>query len=341
MPDRNAHILEQLTPGKVWVVVGSSPSAPEWIDAALAAAGPGAVRVTANAGVELFLGGDRGPLHLYWLSDFKACELFGCHLPAVRNLGGKVATLRRNPFGLEARGLGQADMLLDLREQHGRLEHHYQNEGAWCHPTLSGLILLQLALRCRARRVFLVGMEGYRSRPGNLVIDTFDGRLGKDGSEAHLRSRIQPFVQSAVSECPDTEFVFCGLPNYPLSMRGRLHASGMGVGNVLMPTAPDALASLAAHWAAEPPVAADALPVFPPPTTINEDSIVAIKNEPAVQVEITRNIMDAETGVVRAAGDRISLTRSQIKAQDLVKGRDYSPTPANAVTDRAMKSPGR
>jgi hypothetical protein len=335
MPDRNAHIIQQFTPGKPWVVLGSSPSAPAWLDPALVAAGPGAVVVTANAGVKLLLDWQQ-PFHVYWLSDWKACELFGPLIPLARAAGAKIATLRRSQFGLESRGLGQADMLLDLHEHDDQAEPAYRPAGAWCHPTLSGLILLQLALRCQARRVFLVGMEGYRSRPGHLVIDSFDGRLGKDGSEAHLKNSIRPFVQSAINECPGTEFVFCGLPNYPLSMRGRMHATGMGVGNVLMPTSPAALSNLAAHWAAEPPVAADSLPVFLPHPALNEDSAMAIKNEPAVQIEITRNLMDPETGIARSAGDRISMTRTQLKDQGLVKGRDFT-----LVTDRAIKTPSR
>jgi hypothetical protein len=237
----NEHVTRLFPARATWLIVGGSPSVSGWFGPAVRLCG-GAVRVTSNAGGPLFADA-RQRLDLWWYSDVTAYERWGHRKAEVRQATGcRIVTQRRSEEGLSARGLLDADVLLNFADLNGDREHVRYEPGAWSWPRLSGLILTLLALECRAARLVLLGMEGYQSGPGRHVVDNFDGRIGKDGSAAHVTHWIAPFFNAAIAAHRDTEFLFCGPPTYPIEMRGRgFHPSGMGVGNVAILGSPAAL----------------------------------------------------------------------------------------------------
>jgi len=201
--------------GSTWLVVGSALSAPRYFDQALALAD---VTITCNAGIYLWLTADPPAIPTYyWLSDSQACELFPRCRRFVQKRGSKIITLARSPGGLAIRDLDSADLLLDLPER-PELGPAFIR-GQWIHPVLSGLICLQFALNHGPGKLICVGMNGYKSKPGEATPDTFDGRSGKPNASMHTREWIQPFTQSAVSACPDVKFIFAGKLQYELTGR--------------------------------------------------------------------------------------------------------------------------
>ena len=85
---------------------------------------------------------------------------------------------------------------------------------------LSGLLCLEYVVNHGAKRIHLVGMNGYAGRVGG---DYFDGHETPvntpDKRLRHTREIIEPFVQTVVDACPDVEFVFYGQLNYRVTGR--------------------------------------------------------------------------------------------------------------------------
>ena len=209
---------------KTWLIVGSGLSAPEYFDALVdrlcPVVGPSATTITCNAGIHLFWTREGAPLPptYYWLSDAKACELFGRYARVAQAEGTKIVTARRNESGLDIRGLGNADMLVDLPERGpGFLPF---TPGSYVHARFSGLIITQFALNMGATRVVWCGFDGYRSSPGaGIVQETFDGRTGKPKGHEHTQTWLGPFMQSVIYGCPHATFFFFGKPRYRLTGR--------------------------------------------------------------------------------------------------------------------------
>lgn len=208
---------------RTWMIVGSSPSASAFIDAALAAH-PDATLITANAGIGLLVSAvpTRWPHH-YWLSDHVACVDYARWKRAARAQGTIIYTLDRTPYGLTQRGMQDADVFLQLDEPVDGPAHY--EPGGRTHPRLSGLICLQYAAECLpilagvSHRIVLVGFDGYVSTPDQLQVDNFDGRLGKAAGAEQTRTLIEPFVRTLVAARRDIDFTLYGRPNYPLPDR--------------------------------------------------------------------------------------------------------------------------
>lgn len=208
--------------GNTWAVIGGGPSAPEYFDAALRCAD---TWITCNSGWQLFaahrgqaglyadqlLGGRVLP-HVYYLRDERAWQLHGRAVAFMRDFGVRVVTLQRASASRWAAAIDGRDEVLALATSGAQDDCFVQ--GKWVHPRLSGLFILQYALNHGARRVILVGLDGYASKPKRIVPDGFDGRAGNAGGQELTAQWIRPFTQSCVEARADARFVVCGRPRY-------------------------------------------------------------------------------------------------------------------------------
>lgn len=192
-----------------WIVIGSSPSAPAGLRAALAVA-PDARTITTNRGHLLFEGDDRPDV--YHLHDSVACEEHRQTAVDLAAKGSHMTTLARaSDRALKVRNVDWFDEFLTLvsHTHPGRYQH-----GVYASCGLSGLMILQYALNNGARTVHVVGLEGYADK-GHY----FDGGpdLTQKKGLAFTRDQIGPFVQSCVDACPEVQFTFYGELNYPIA----------------------------------------------------------------------------------------------------------------------------
>lgn len=197
-----------------WVAVGSSPTVPEFLEPAIERAGPGALTIACNAAILRFLIRDRGPDY-YWVSDWVACDRYrDYHEWAQRNRGTEIVTLGRDgPGALEQRGLGNAHHLIDASPPSHTIEWE---RGTYTNARTSGALIVQFAVNRGAKAVHVVGMEGYLSTPGKVVVDTFDGRLGKDNGGFHAKECQTPLFNLIAQKCPDVAFTFYGKQRFPI-----------------------------------------------------------------------------------------------------------------------------
>lgn len=175
-----------------WIVVGSSPGVSE--AHAISGRIPWAKVITTNAG---YLSLARFP-DVYFLSDPVACELHGHDAARMQASGTRLVTLRREPRAIRSRGLEGFDEFFSVS---GPGQDPKFIPGKYAQCALSGLFCLQYALNHGARRIHLVGMEGYTETSHGLNM---------------RRLYCGPFTQSCVDACPNVEFIVYGTLNYPL-----------------------------------------------------------------------------------------------------------------------------
>lgn len=196
---------------KTWLVVGGSPGAPGQL-AALVARYPTSKRITTNSGWKLFH--DSGQrLDAYFLTDTTACATHGPMVRLHLHPNTRTITLRRELTALQKRGVDWFDEFLPSdRPESGKPPAF--RPGAYSQSCgLSGLFCLQYALNHGARRVHLIGMEGY-SGQGNDYWD--DGQTQPKHGE-HTERLIRPFLQSCIDTCPRVHFIAHGELRYPLT----------------------------------------------------------------------------------------------------------------------------
>lgn len=189
--------------GQRWIILGSSPGAGDTyrrVRSELATA----IVATCNNGIK-----DEPSPHVYWLTDPTAVKL---HFDdAVRAKAGgsriasSVASLRLVP---------QFAPLIDDLYLYPTTWLKEWAPGHLCNGRTSGCFLVQLAAIHKASEIHLVGMAGYKSSPNRIVVDYDDGRAGLD-MHAMTMSYYGPMLQSVMDQCPDTQFIFHGRPNYP------------------------------------------------------------------------------------------------------------------------------
>lgn len=88
--------------------------------------------------------------------------------------------------------------------------------GTYCNARFSGLICLMHACNQPADEIHLVGMDGYRTRPGHMAADTWTNACGtpKSDGEQFTQNWIGPMTRRIVEACADVKFVFYGWPHY-------------------------------------------------------------------------------------------------------------------------------
>lgn len=184
-----------------WLALGSSLSA---VKNYLRAKKFADVIATANQGLEIEPYPD-----WYWLTDSIAAKRdFEKAKIAVKN-GTKMITskiaLRYSPF-LES-------IAHKVVEYEGSKSQTWR-PGELVNGRTSGCFLIQMAVNDGADRVLMVGLEGYKSKRGDIQQDYFHG-----GSGVHTHSETMksygPMVQSVIDQSPNVEFHFFGEPNWP------------------------------------------------------------------------------------------------------------------------------
>jgi len=203
------HLAESLLRyEQAWIVAGAGPDAREML-ALARARHPVAQIVTTNEGINLFEPPDRPDA--YFLTDAKACEIYGQKSRDIQARGTRLVTLRRDPQALKMRRVDHCDEFVAISGAHNQFVRNGYTAG------LSGLLCLQYAINQGARQIHLVGMNGYTGQKNG---DYFDGHEpANTGRKRHMHTEtvIQPFTQAAVDECQDIEFVFYGALNYSVA----------------------------------------------------------------------------------------------------------------------------
>lgn len=202
------HLAEALLQWqKTWIVVGSSVNAPRDLRAATIRY-PFAKSIAVNGSFQLFDWSMRPPA-VYFVADHVACNLYGGDTHSMRKQGTKLVTLKRDRGALKTRGVDHFDEFLKSTQSDHFVRGSYADMG------ISGLWALQYAVNSGAKRIVLVGMEGYTGIAANDY--WFHDAVDKPQRAQHTREIIGPFTQSIVSACPDVEFEFWGNLNYRVS----------------------------------------------------------------------------------------------------------------------------
>lgn len=188
-----------------WIIVGSGPGAPEQFAEALDRYGVGAVIATTNSGLNIV-----ADPHVYWISD----------LVAVAQL---VERIKTKPLPAEcevlthARSYSRAHLIrhlvtavypVDLGPRMSWTANQLAN------GRTSGCYLTQIATLQGAKRIVLVGMAGYRSKPGGVHTDYFDGRQGVDRHNVTMAS-YGPVMQSLFDQNLTRQYIFMSPPAWP------------------------------------------------------------------------------------------------------------------------------
>ncbi len=208
------------------LILGSSPSMPTYADEAFEKCG---VVLTTNAGIYECLYQDKWP-YVYGVVEVATPGLFGRYYRSAVRSGTKILTIdlavANDP------GLGrEADIVLDVCEgvspgdriSRKALEGKPFVRGRYVACSATGGYLLQYAMNAHEpREVWLVGMEGYRSTPRAVVVDTFDGRPGNKAGEEWTRKLYAPLLLQVFDAFPETQFVVCGTPTYDLGDRANV-----------------------------------------------------------------------------------------------------------------------
>lgn len=195
--------------GKTWMVLGSSPSMPDFIDFVLHEVGIDIV-ATCNDGIFECLHQGFYP-HFYGMMELDGPKYFGRYYAKAQQHGTKIVTssmaTERNDIQLGV----EPDVVLPVV---GWSDIKVFELGGYVAAGTTGGHLLQLAANSSPREVHLVGMEGYSSTPATQVIETFTGRRGGKHAAKHTSQFYGPLVQQVVFACLDVRFVFYGKMRY-------------------------------------------------------------------------------------------------------------------------------
>lgn len=192
-----------------WVIVGSSPTAPKWLEAVRQNTESPQFAVTNRAHV-LF---PDDPPDIYFIGGEVTGNIRGRYeqfYAAARDIqkrGSHLVSLQRRKEEIKEAGLDFMDeyLLVDV----GRWGKWKFIPGHYSACGFSGLFCLQYAVNHGASIVHCVGMEGY-AKEGHY----FDA--GPDSVYNQTDDVIGPFTQAVIDACPGVEFIFYGELNYPV-----------------------------------------------------------------------------------------------------------------------------
>jgi hypothetical protein len=184
-----------------WLVLGSSVSAPAEYERAKPFAD---VIITSNRGLKIEPNPD-----WYWVSDHVAVDRY---LPLIEPSLGNKTKLVTNDFAVRTRPQLKplADVILNYDYKYNCNWH----PGRYVNARASGGMILQFAANHDADRILMVGMSGYRSRPGHIEVEYFDGELGVIKCQGLMKT-YGPLVQNVIDRSSGITFFFFGKPSYP------------------------------------------------------------------------------------------------------------------------------
>jgi hypothetical protein len=178
---------------ETWAVIGTSPSAARRIGEVPEEA----TTIACNAAIDLFCGTGRR-LDYYLLYDAAACRKWSWPAYRLQDEGTLLVTLKRSDRALADRNLSGFDEFIHAESGHST-DPTFQR-GYYRNLRLSGLYSLAFAVNNGAKRVLMLGMEGYENHQAGKVTLI-----------------IRPVTQAIIDACPDVQFEFWGEPRYRLT----------------------------------------------------------------------------------------------------------------------------
>jgi len=181
-----------------WLVCGTSPSAARLFVPVMELY-PHAVTIVANGAITLFSAMHVDP-DFAWISDGWTAALFGFHIRSAKRRGKTVIVApERVVESLSDHDIKVA-LSVDVVPSSG----------------CSGTQITQIAIDNDAKRIALVGMDGYESTSSHVMIDTFDGRRGPNAGQLLNADRAR-HLQAMIDQNPDVAFEFYGEPHYEIT----------------------------------------------------------------------------------------------------------------------------
>jgi len=189
-----------------WAVLGSSPLAPQALEAARAEFDVDFL-VTTNAGILLEPRPD-----FYFLNDQEACRRYMDQAKEAADHGCHCFAFLREPGALAQRGV--AWMPQFIRMSNAAVEKFERNE--YPGAGYSGNYIAQFACMRGAKRVLLCGQDGYLADCAQTADDWRGERYGWSDVRRNgaLYNVIQPFFRRLAVIWPEVEFVQYGRPNF-------------------------------------------------------------------------------------------------------------------------------
>lgn len=204
-----------MPPRPLWFLLGCAPTMPLYIDrlwARYVLAEPNTIVATTNAGIHECNRLGRSP-DWYGVMELATPDIYGRfyepHRPFTRIFTTDVALRNFAPAGIDFR----PDFIAEVA---GWCDQVVFRRGTYVAVGATGGHLLQHAVNLGAKKVVLVGFDGYKSRPGHLQPDTFDGKFGPSYGESHTKQWYGPGIQQVINACPDVVFEFYGRPTFPI-----------------------------------------------------------------------------------------------------------------------------
>lgn len=206
-----------VSPGRLndtWIIVGSAPTMPTYIDMLASRFLDDAVYATTNAGIHEFNHLGFSP-DWYGIMEVDTPRLFGRYYAPHRESG------QTKVFTTEVAWRNFQDRSIDFAPDYiapiaGWSDQVPFKLGTFVGCGATGGHLVQLAANAGAKHIVLVGMDGYQSTPGDLKPDTFDGRMGPSHGNRHTLQFYAPALQQVVSACPHIKFSLFGKPVFQL-----------------------------------------------------------------------------------------------------------------------------
>jgi len=181
----------------IWLVLGSSPSAPWALRAARDEQRIDKL-ITCNGGILLEPAPD-----VYFLSDTGACQMYREHARRAAAVGTRCVTLRRCESALKYREIEWFHEFLYL-------------EGEGYEPfQISGCCCLEYAVKNGADVVVMCGMDGYDPRRKSSDYFRPDMRNLDKATHVNLTERcIQPITRKLAEKYPKVTWICYGNPLY-------------------------------------------------------------------------------------------------------------------------------
>lgn len=199
----NAHHLD------TWIVFGTSPSAVHFSDPVMSLY-PSAITIVANGAITLFSAMHVDPDYV-WIHDGWTAALFSFHIRSAQRRKTVIVAPERAVVPLAEHRI-KVNLATKLSPM-GSAAAFVRESDEYC--GCSGSIITKFAISNGAKRIALVGMEGYVSSSSRAAVDTFDGRRGPHAGQLLNADRAR-LLQSMIDACPDVQFEFYGEPRYKL-----------------------------------------------------------------------------------------------------------------------------
>ena len=190
-----------------WLMIGTATSVARTYPRVRSEIGESVTTITTNGGirVEVFP-------NIYVLIDQVACEYYSNDAWVARTSGTFLVTLDRVQSALVSRGIAHYDEFVSLPRKPAK-----PHRGGYGSFRYSGPFCLEYACNNGAKKIHLVGFDGYRFQ-GDYVHADNPGRIGpKDPkTEGVMRTKdiLEPACNDIANAWNDVEFIQYGEPQF-------------------------------------------------------------------------------------------------------------------------------